>query len=35
MVSLFRLKPENILIIPKEFYSQIFNVSEFEVLFKS
>lgn len=35
MASLFRPKPENVLIISKEFYIQIFNVSEFKVLFKS
>ena len=35
MDSLLRPKPENVLIIPKEFYIQIFNVSEFKVLFKS
>ena len=35
MASLLRPKPENVLIIPKEFYIQIFNVSEFKVLFKS
>ena len=35
MASLFRPKPENVLIIPKEFYIQIFNVSACKVLFKS
>ena len=35
MAGLFRPKPENVLISPKEFYSQILNVSEFKVLFKS